>query len=67
MTEINSNTTVKIILAINAAIQNRDAKLLLDSKRVLCVALDSTCTFDDEEGTHTVLTDEQLLVRENAQ
>jgi len=52
--------TIRTILSINAAIQHWDAQLMLDGKTVLCVALDSTCTFDDEEGTEILLTDDQI-------
>lgn len=53
--------TLRIILGINAAIQRRDAKLTLNGKQVLCVALDGTCTFDAKEVDEIMLTNDQLI------
>lgn len=57
---INADT-LKIILGINAAIQGRDAKLMLNDKQVLAIALDGTCWLDDKEVTGFKLTNDQLI------
>jgi hypothetical protein len=57
---INADT-IRIILGINAAIQGRDAKITLDGKQVLAIALDGTCGFDDKEVTEIMLTNDQLI------
>lgn len=59
--QLNQSSLQKI-LAINNAIQNRNAKLSLDGKGIICVALDGTCSFDDAEVSETKLTNTQLEV-----
>jgi hypothetical protein len=58
------NDMLKIV-SLNAYIQRNMGKLELSGKEVLCVALDRTCTFQDDEDEIT-LTDAQLdeLVRQ---
>jgi hypothetical protein len=58
---IKNADTLKIILGINAAIQGRDAKLMLDGKQVICVALDGTCAFDTKDVEEIMLTNNQLI------
>lgn len=58
---VKNNDTLRIILGINAAIQGRDAKLMLNDKPVMCIALDGTCTFDSRELDEIMLTNDQLV------
>jgi hypothetical protein len=58
---IINTDTIRIILGINATIQGRDAKITLDGKQVLAIALDGTCWFDDKDVTEIKLTNDQLI------
>jgi hypothetical protein len=52
--------TLKDILAINDAIQHRNAQLSLDGRNVMCVTMDGTCAFDGQEENDIKLTKTQL-------
>jgi hypothetical protein len=48
------------IIRINAYIQRKMGKVLLDGKEVICVALDNTCAVEGEDNPEIELTSEQL-------
>ncbi|HLJ32724.1 MAG TPA: hypothetical protein VKU38_03690 [Ktedonobacteraceae bacterium] len=48
------------ILRINAYIQRGMGEVSLDEKKVVCVALDRTCAFEDEYDAEQLLSDAQL-------
>lgn len=56
--ELTQFEMVKII-RINAFIQRKMGKILLDGREVYCVALDGSCNFDDS-SEEIMLTAEQL-------
>jgi hypothetical protein len=50
------------ILTINNSIQNHNAKLSLDGKGIICVAMDGTCSFDAAGVSEVKLTNMHLEV-----